>query len=503
MTNAVPTEIELKLALPSAQVARFLHRMARRRHPPTRQSLVTRYYDTPGFDLAGLGIALRLRRAGQRWVQTLKTGGVRGGGLSRREEYETPTARGALDWAGFPPAAQARVPDALRPALGVAFETRFERTAWLIEGRGGALIEVALDVGEVRAGKRREPICEIELELKKGNPDALFVLAEDWAARLDCLPLDISKAERGVRLAHGNAEAPMKATPIELAPGGDVAAGFAVICQACLGQFQANLPGVLADDDIEYVHQARVALRRLRAALRLFRGAVALPDALAGSLRALAAALGPARDWDVLCRETLPAMAPHYPDPAAWQQGMAVFEARRIEVRAAMREALRAARPGAWLLAFQRWLLQRGWRAAPPARRLRQMSPLEDHARLALDQSHRRIVRGARKFERLDASRRHALRILVKRQRYVVEFFRPLFAGCRHTAYPAVLSELQDALGRSNDLQVAWSLLATRAQDAGAMGAFALGWLAARRTQPDSDAAVAPLRHFMKCRPCW
>ena len=67
-----------------------------------------------------------------------------------------------------------------------------------------------------------------------------------------------------------------------------------------LAQFQANLPGVLASDNIEYVHQARVALRRLRAALRLYRKVCVLPDELMDGLRALAAALGPARDWDVL-----------------------------------------------------------------------------------------------------------------------------------------------------------------------------------------------------------
>src|SRR5690606_41184005 len=70
-----------------------------------------------------------------------------------------------------------------------------------LKGRGGAQIEVALDVGEIRAGGRSQPICEIELELKAGQPDALFALALVWAGRLDCLPFDVSKAERGVRLA--------------------------------------------------------------------------------------------------------------------------------------------------------------------------------------------------------------------------------------------------------------------------------------------------------------
>ena len=222
----------------------------------------------------------------------------------------------------------------------------FSRTAWLLRGKGGAQIEVALDVGAVVAGERSQPICEIELELKSGQPDALFALALEWAAAFDCLPFDISKAERGVRLAHGVEAAPVKSVPLALDDGMGVEEGFAAIVQACLAQFQANLPGVLASGDIEYVHQARVALRRLRAALRLFRDACVLPPDLLESLRALAAALGPARDWDVLCSETLPAIAPHYPDAESWQRGMQALEARRIAVRTAMRDALAQAPPG-------------------------------------------------------------------------------------------------------------------------------------------------------------
>jgi len=244
-------EIELKLALPPQQAAAFVKRMARRRSVPVQQDLVTRYFDTPDFALSAQGVALRVRRVGRRWLQTLKTEGERQGGLSRRVEFEMPVGRGVPDWSRFPPEAQAYVPEALRAQLAPVFETRFHRTAWLIAGKGGAQVEVALDVGEVVAGERRQPICEIELELKAGQPDALFALALDWAAAFDCLPFDVSKAERGVRLAHGIGAAPVKSVPLALDDGMGVEAGFAAIVQACLAQFQANLPGVLASDDIE------------------------------------------------------------------------------------------------------------------------------------------------------------------------------------------------------------------------------------------------------------
>jgi inorganic triphosphatase YgiF len=515
MTVSHPVEVELKLALPPQQATDFLKLMARRRSAPVQQTMRTLYFDTPDFALSALGVALRVRRIGRRWLQTIKTEGERHGGLSQRAEYEMQVARGRPDWSRFPVEALALVPEALRGQLEPTFETRFERTAWLIGGHDGASIEVALDLGEVHAGGRRMPICEIELELKSGQPDSLFELAQGWAQQLDCLPFDVSKAERGVRLARGQADGPVKSVPLTLNSDMSVEAGFAAIVQACLAQFQANLPGVIESTDIEYVHQARVALRRLRAALRLYRKVCVLPDALMDGLRALAGALGPARDWDVLCGETLPAIAPHFKDDEDWQQGAAVLEAHRIEVRAAMQAALQQARPGAWLLEFQRWLQQRGWRAYPrghastsggmvsEAQRFIQLSPLKKWARGSLQKGHRPVVRGARAFAELQPLQRHALRIAIKRQRYAAEFFQTLFAGRRQAQYLEMLREAQDSLGRSNDARVACQLLTDAQLDTGPVGPFALGWLAAQQAQGPTEDTARQLQNFVKFEPYW
>ncbi len=503
MTVSDSVEIELKLALPPQQAAAFLKRMARRRSAPVQQALITRYFDTPDFALSAQGVALRVRRVGRRWLQTLKTEGERRGGLSQRAEFEMPVARSMPDWSRFPAEALARVPEALRAQLVPVFEMRFDRIAWLLTGRGGAQIEVALDVGEVRAGKNSQPICEIELELKAGQPDALFSLALEWASAFDCLPFDISKAERGVRLARGVDAAPVKSVPLALNRDMRVEDGFAAIAQACLAQFQANLPGVLASGDIEYVHQARVALRRLRAALRLYRRVCVLPDELMDGLRTLAAALGPARDWDVLCGETLPAIAPHHPDAEVWARGMRALQAHRAEVRATMQAAMTQARPGAWLLALQRWLLQRGWRDAPEAQRFVQLSPLKTWARRALQKGHRPIARGARDFAQLQAAQRHALRIAIKRQRYAAEFFQALFARRRQDRYLTVLRDAQDGLGRSNDARVAWDLLAAANTDTGPMGDFVLGWLAAKQAEAANAESAGMVRDILKLKLYW
>src|SRR3970040_2691539 len=94
MTVSHSFEIELTRALPPQQAAAFLKRMARRRSAPVQQALITRYFDTPEFALSEQGVALRVRRVGRRWLQTLKTQGERRGGLGRGARGGGAGARG-------------------------------------------------------------------------------------------------------------------------------------------------------------------------------------------------------------------------------------------------------------------------------------------------------------------------------------------------------------------------------------------------------------------------
>ena len=527
-------EIELKLALELNQVDAFRRLMARRRSQPSRQELQTYYFDTPELALGDLGMALRLRRSGKRWIQTLKTEGNRTGGLSVRAEYETPVSGHALDLSRLPQQALEQIPQALREQLVPVFETRFVRTAWLLPGQRGARIEVALDVGEVCAGGRVLPVCEIELELKAGRSDALFDLALFLAERMPMLPLDASKAERGAMLARDMAHAPVKAGSLTLARDMIAEDGFAAICAACLAHFQANLPGLLLplpnpppqagprypagvegvnarpepiDGDPEYLHQARVALRRLRAGLRLYRNSCPLPagesDGLQAGLRALAAALGPARDWDVLCLETLPAIQPHFADADEWGQFAAAAEAQRRAMRQDMLSAIRQANPGRWLLQFHRWLAEHGWRENPESR-LAQLESLSRFAAQALHKGRRRIRRMGRNFSRLTPEQRHALRIAIKRQRYAAEFFRNLYPEQASARYVRALALAQDALGRANDARVAKDRLHDM-RDSGCAFAvgFADGWLARQALETPPRKIARQVQAIMQWKCYW
>lgn len=199
------TETELKLRLDSEDVA------ALRQHPLLQQAdhrapqtLFNTYYDTPALDLAKARVALRIRRQGERYIQTLKTRGQSINGLHQRGEWEwdldaaqlDPTRLSAEIW----PAA---LPAAAELSLLPVFTTDFEREIWLLD-YAGAHIEVALDRGAVlysgEGVQLEDPIMELELELKSGDADALLKLADALASELPLHPFDLSKAQRGYAL---------------------------------------------------------------------------------------------------------------------------------------------------------------------------------------------------------------------------------------------------------------------------------------------------------------
>ncbi|MDN3521450.1 CYTH domain-containing protein [Halomonas ramblicola] len=195
-------EIELKLALGATGPE------ALRRHPllagvsPRVASLGNTYYDTPRGELETARMALRLRRLDGRLLQTVKTRGAGGGGLSRRGEWEWEVPGPGLDLAGLAGLPPAELGPGVLERLEARFTTDFRRETWALR-HDGARIELALDEGEILAGGRRVPIRELELELEAGEPAALWSLAEALAESVALRPSDSSKAARGGALLDG------------------------------------------------------------------------------------------------------------------------------------------------------------------------------------------------------------------------------------------------------------------------------------------------------------
>lgn len=208
-------EIELKLLVTDEQAGRLRgHPLVTRFAVGERsvRHLSTIYYDTPDFWLLHHATALRVRREGDRYVQTLKTAGVGVGGMTQRGEWELPLTDNVLQPGVFPadlwPPGRAGRIERLNPL----FFTDFERETYLVHIPAGALssmqaeakIEFALDRGEVwvegAGGKRTDAIREIEMELVSGDPATLFDFALAVSAEVSVQPCDISKAQRGYRL---------------------------------------------------------------------------------------------------------------------------------------------------------------------------------------------------------------------------------------------------------------------------------------------------------------
>jgi inorganic triphosphatase YgiF len=311
---STPREIELKLTVARKDLRRLRRVLARFGRPVT-ETLETVYYDTRGFALADRKIALRLRRAGTRWLQTLKLAQAESP-LSERIEYEMPVAGARLELRRFADTPLPEILRAERLKIGPRFRTRFARSVWMTPD--GA-VEIALDVGAIEAGKRSEPIVELELELKAGGPERLWELVGELAgqgeAAIALLPRADSKAARGVALALGRTVVPIKANAAAFTAGLRAGMSADAALRALIGAgtmiLLANAHGLRATDDPEFVHQARVAVRRMRSAIRLLRDDVAFPRHLATGLRQIGRELGPARDWEVFISQTLPVLDVH------------------------------------------------------------------------------------------------------------------------------------------------------------------------------------------------
>lgn len=200
------TEIKLRVSRETLAALRE-HPLLKKRNKSgwERRELFNQYFDTPARELAAAKVALRLRRDGEEVIQTLKTRGTSVAGLSQRNEYDWPLAKAKLDLKKldgecWPEQLAELDKKTIKPVFTTDFVRERAEIAW---GRGKArvVIEAALDLGKVIVGKQSEEICELELELREGDPAALLELAAELAEKLPLMPCDISKAERGYRLS--------------------------------------------------------------------------------------------------------------------------------------------------------------------------------------------------------------------------------------------------------------------------------------------------------------
>lgn len=500
-------EVELKLAIPPDCVARL------RRHPavsghrqsrPTTTRLRSIYYDTADRALAQAGITVRLRIAGRRRLQTVKTAGTRISGLFSRREWEAAVASEHLDTdmlraTGLPPLQD----EAVLAALVPQFATKVSRTIYLLQGEGW-LVELALDQGEITADALHETISEVELELREGTRAHLYALAQRIVADLPLRLLAQSKSDRGHDLATGGMPAPAKAPPVALTAAMTVGEAFAAIAGNCLHHLLANERSLIECDDPEAIHQMRVALRRLRSAFGIFRPLIQGPDLnrLKGEIKWLLGLLGPARDAEVFLAEIVDPVVERHPGHAGLLALQSLWREKRAQEQTRAREGVAERRFTALLLDLGAWIEGAAWNGSAD---LPADSPLPAFAATTLDKLSRKMRKaGGRDLRDLAPHHLHRVRIMGKRLRYAGEFFTPLYRKSGAKPYLGIVAELQDLLGEINDMAVAGPRLASlhhRGDHAWAAGMIA-GWHETRG--PDLlQRAQKTWKRLLKDKPFW
>jgi triphosphatase len=445
----------------------------------------TIYFDTPDQDLWKKGFSLRIRKSGERYIETIKQETA---SLIARGEWEKETNSATLDLAYAektplaPLIGKRRVKTELRPAFEVSVERRVFRLS-----ANGAEIEGVIDDGQIEVDAKWIPVRELELELKTGDHLALFDFARAITAQAPLQLSFLSKAERGFRLAVGSWGRSAKGSDPRLCADMTCREAFQEICRICLHDMTLNTHAFVGSDYVEGVHQARVAIRRLRAALTLFKPMIrddAL-ETLSGELKWLAGLLGTARDLDVMQLE-----GPAVTNGPANDD----VEARRATAHRDVRDGFASPRYRAFLVDIVAWLEAGSWLAqqADVAER-----PVADFVTKRLRKRRKQLVVAGADLEGLDPAARHRIRINAKKLRYMAEFFLdvPEIAERRKTYKSLIgaLEDLQEALGEMHDIEVRDAFRA-RELVAGATetrGETAAGYLEAAATDTSRQLARA------------
>jgi triphosphatase len=512
-------ETELKLYAQPSDLAKLqdavLGLAAVVRKPRSRR-IVTDYYETPDLALAKSGIALRVRQAGRRRVQGVKTRGVGDGATAVaavRGEWEWPISGDTLDLRRLnDEPVKELVPIHALGSLAPLFRTEIERTSVELTPDEGVTIEISFDDGRIVADGRSSPICEIELELtstaQPAGRAALYRLALELQRAAPVTIGTESKADRGYRLVGRQAPRAVKSAALALAAGSTVRDGIHAILQRCIAHIVANQPAALAEPATEGVHQMRVGVRRLRSAMRLFEDFIASPEQawIDGELKWLAGALGQARDWDVFATHTLPVASEAAGRRAESAAIARAAETRRRAAHAAVFRAISSPRYTTLILTLGGWLEAGRWceRIEPATNRSFDDSLVETgrHLLARLDRKVRKAGRGIAKAK---PQERHKLRKTLKRLRYGSDFLSSLYPRKRVKRQLGRLSDLQDVLGALNDFAVAERLLKDVAGKRGRLrdAARALCRDMENRARGQIDHLAGDWRRYRKLDPFW
>nr|WP_294528363.1 CHAD domain-containing protein [uncultured Rhodopila sp.] len=442
----------------AARLARLKPLVAGREGRPRSQAVKIVWHDSPDHALLADGLTLAEQRG------------------ERRLERVTP---GTETWLPGQPPLLPDPPDELPSPLAplAAFEGRRSIS---VHRMADATVTLTIDKGTLRAVTAERPVARISLS---GDEAAVRLAATLIAGAVPAAVPGCSLAAEAIALAIGGTPQPRHlGAPVLPAEARTVPQALAHILGHLTDVVLAHAPRVLmppggdAEDAVhDAIHQMRVAVRRARSAVSIFRAA--LPegalDAVGNGLKTLGGRLGPARDWDVFADETIPAIQAAIPGDERLDRLAAAAARQRTMHRKELAQYL--ASPAfrqlgidlAWFAAAQ------GWRALPPPPH--QAEPAADSDAAAepgpepmtltqfadgvLQQRWKKLLSAGKRIDELDVPALHDVRLRAKRLRYAAEMFATLHDGKAAKRFIERLSDLQERLGVLNDGAVASHLL--------------------------------------------
>jgi CHAD domain-containing protein len=482
--EAAPAPVTLEFTLPpeaTGRIARLpvvqAHRAGRSRSAPT--DIV--WFDTVDAALAAEGLVVQAPRRGPRvLLRSLPSSD------SAWHPGQPPEVVATLAAGEAPPQAIGV------PLVAIAAFTGRRQTLQLDLPDGTVILEVL--AGRLRSVAAESPAARLSLA---GPLDAVLAAAHALAAHLPLLTPLAGLAEEGRALATATAVRANRLGPPDTSAATTAEDAFLRAAGHLLEVVRQQTARIRHDGGLEAVHQTRVALRRLRSLLRVFRAATDGPSlrGLDARLREAVAVLGPARDWDVFLAgigRDIDAAFPGEPRIAAL---IHAGEARRRAAYDAVLAMLAAPAWRALLLDALGLLLARAWRAeVGEEMRAALDQPVRDFGRAILERRWSRLRRDGAEFETLSAEHLHELRLDGKRLRYAAEVFAPVFGARAARRFLRRLAALQDGLGIANDAAVARGLVQPLAGP-GTARAWAVGvvegWCEARVVGHRGDAFAA------------
>ena len=491
---------------------RYLREMSSQRAATGNEG--STYFDTPNQQLAARNVVLEVRKVGQRYVQSVCASGITLNGTRvRRLHWENPLPTpepdpGAVGDADLRALATPSPGSLLEPVL----LSIVHRTTRHLMTPNRRAVSFALENGEFAANGNKQPFSEIVLDTKSADGAAPFDVALGIHAKVPVRVATTSR-ETAALQALGAGLSWRKAIPLDLPKTANVEDTLVHILRHCLDHLMDNEQITLMSDHPEGVHQMRVAMRRMRSALRIFRDVMPREQytRITDEVKWQTKNLADTRDLDVFMDEIVGPVAATLDGDPAFTVLNKRLAADRDKARIEARKEIANPRFTEFLLETLGWIEGRKWRNRRDAETTALLQqPIIELSDNLLTKRYKKVRKKGRVFDTLSVDEKHQLRIDVKKLRYATDFFSSLYGRERVHGFTLRLQKLQDGLGYMNDLAVAGELVAhlvktsprNEVRPVGHAGALVMGWHTHAGQQATKNLAE-DVASLLACKRFW